>query len=146
MDCHCWKLLDFTYNTTKFKLPLLEIVGVTPTNKTFSMAYNFISCEQNKNYRWVLERVKQVIDERYYPRVIVTDRDLALVRAVEGEFPNAHHLLCRWHINQNIHKYCTPRCSGDEYEHIKGSWDWIIKALTQRYTRLQWRLVDKPGT
>ena len=92
-----------------------------------------------------------MIDERYYPRVIVTDRDLALVRAIEGEFPDAHHLLCRWHINQNLLKFCRNRCSGDEYDHIKGSWDWMIKAPTrvefeQRYNRLQRRLVDKPGT
>ena len=30
-------LMDSTYNTTMFKLPLLEIVGVTSTNKTFSI-------------------------------------------------------------------------------------------------------------
>ena len=145
-------LMDSTYNTTKFKLPLCEIVGVTSTNKTFSMAYSFVSCEQNKNYTWVLEKVKEVIDERYYPRVIVTDRELALVRAVEREFPNAHHLLCRWHINQNMLQYCKNKCRGDnEYESIKGAWDWMVKAPTremfeERYNRLQQRLVDHAGT
>ena len=116
------------------------------------MAYSFLSSEQNKNYTWVLQKVKQVIDERYYPRVIVTDRELALVRAVEEEFPNAHHLLCRWHINQNMLVYCRNRCGGlDEYESIKHAWDWMVTAPTQemfmeRYNRLQQRLVGHEGT
>jgi hypothetical protein len=94
-------LMDSTYNTTMFKLPLLEIVGVTSTNKIFSMAYSFLSSEQGHNFRWVLQRVKQVIDERYYPHVIVTDTDLALVGAIREEFPDAHKLLCRWHIDSS---------------------------------------------
>ena len=145
-------LMDSTYNTTMFKLPLLEIVGVTSTNKTFSMAYSFLSSEQGHNFRWVLQRVKDVIDERYYPRVIVTDRDLALVGACEAEFPDAHHLLCRWHIQQNLAKFCKNKFSDPkEYESVKHRWDWMVKAPTfesfrQHYQRLQQKLVDHPGT
>lgn len=95
-------LMDSTYNTTMFKLPLLEIVGVTSTNKTFLMAYSFLNSEKGFNFQWVLQRVKLVIDERYYPCVIVIDRDLALVGACRTEFPNAHKLLFRWHIEQNL--------------------------------------------
>lgn len=39
-------LMDSTYNTTMFKLPLLEIVGVTSTNKTLSMAFSFLNSEK----------------------------------------------------------------------------------------------------
>lgn len=146
-------LMDSTYNTMMFKLPLLEIVGVTSTNKTFSMAYNFLSSEQGHNFRWVLQRVKQVIDERYYARVIVTDRDLALVGAVRAEFPDAHKLLCRWHIQQNILKFCRNKFTDgiNEYESIKKRWDWMVKAPTfesfeRRYQRLQQLLVNHLGT
>ena len=114
------------------------------------MAYSFLSSEQGHNFRWVLQRVKDVIDERHYPRVIVTDRDLALVGACRAEFPNAHHLLCRWHIEQNLLKYCKNKCSGDEYVHIKRRWDWMIKAPTferyeHHYQRLQQLLVKHAG-
>jgi hypothetical protein len=145
-------LMDSTYNTTMFKLPLLEIVGVILTNKTFSMAYSFFSSEQGHNFRWVLQRVKQVIDERYYPRVIVTDRDLALVGAIREEFPNAHKLLCRWHIEQNLLKYCRNKFTGlNEYESVKHRWDWMAKApkfesFKRHYQRLQQLLVNHPGT
>jgi transposase-like protein len=100
-----------------------------------------------------LQRVKQVIDERYYPRVIVTDRDLALVGAVRAEFPDAHKLLCRWHIQQNILKFCRNKFTdGDiDYDSVKNRWDWMVKAPTfesfeRRYQRLQELLVNHQGT
>lgn len=71
-----------------------------------------------------MQRVKQVIDERYYPRVIVTDRDLALVGAIREEFPDAHKLLCRWHIEQNLLKFCRNKFAElKEYESVKHRWD-----------------------
>lgn len=97
--------------------------------------------------------MKQVIDERYYQCVIVTDRDLALVRAVREEFPNAHKLLCRWHINQNILKFCRNKFTDgvNEYDEVKKRWDWMVKAPTfesfeRRYQRLQQLLVNHQGT
>ena len=94
-----------------------------------------------------------MIVERYYPRVIVTDRDLALVGAIREEFPNAHKLLCRWHIQQNILKFCRNKFTYGiiEYESVKNQWDWMVKAPTfesfeRRYQRLQQLLVNHPGT
>ena len=36
------------------------------------------------------------------PGVIITDADLALMKAIGAVFPQAHHLLCFWHIQSNI--------------------------------------------
>lgn len=94
-----------------------------------------------------------MIGERYYPRVIVTDRDLALVGAIRAEFPDAHQLLCRWHIQQNILKFCKNKFTdGDiDYNSVKKRWDWMVKAPTfesfeRRYRRLQELLVNHQGT
>ncbi|XP_022003107.2 uncharacterized protein LOC110900526 [Helianthus annuus] len=38
-------LMDATYKTNKYNLPFLEIVGVTSTNKTFSIAFVFMNKE-----------------------------------------------------------------------------------------------------
>ncbi|XP_076946343.1 uncharacterized protein LOC143617766 [Bidens hawaiensis] len=40
------------------------------------------------------------------PRVILIDRDLALMNACNVVFPDAAKLLCRWHISQNVKKHC----------------------------------------
>ncbi|KAD4585037.1 hypothetical protein E3N88_22638 [Mikania micrantha] len=58
-----------------------DIVGVTSTHHTFCIAHAFVSKEKEENYHWVLERVKDMLDKCMEPRVIITDRDLALMNA-----------------------------------------------------------------
>ena len=42
---HYVLLLDCTYKTNKYKMPLLHIAGITGANKTFSLAFCFIAQE-----------------------------------------------------------------------------------------------------
>ncbi|GJR48018.1 putative ribonuclease H-like domain-containing protein [Tanacetum coccineum] len=74
----------------------------------------------------------KVIDEVHYPRVIVTDRDLALMGACDVEFPNAKKLLCRWHISNNMLKHCRQRFKTvKEWDSVKYTWEHMIKAPTE---------------
>ena len=41
-----------------------------------------------------------------YPKVIVSDRDLALMNSIRVIFPEACNLLCRFHINKNVKAKC----------------------------------------
>ncbi|GJT05205.1 probable terpene synthase 6 [Tanacetum coccineum] len=70
------------------------------------------------NYKWALEKLKLTLNECMHPRVIVTDRELALMKACEIVFPHANHLLCRWHIGQNIMKNCKQT--------IRSKYDWNL--------------------
>jgi hypothetical protein len=36
------------------------------------------------------------------PLSIVTDREIALIKALRTYFPSSQHLLCRWHVNMNV--------------------------------------------
>jgi hypothetical protein len=36
------------------------------------------------------------------PLSIVTDREIALIKALKRHFPFLQHLLCRWHVNMNV--------------------------------------------
>ena len=76
-------------------MPLLEIVGVTSTNKTFSIAFVFMYREKVSNYIWALDCLKSKIYDNFYPISIVTDRELALINACKEVFPSAKRLLCR---------------------------------------------------
>ena len=44
-------IIDSTYKTNKYKLPLLEIVGVTSTEKTYSVGFAFLECEKEDNFQ-----------------------------------------------------------------------------------------------
>ena len=88
-------VMDSTYKTNRYRMPLLEIVGVTSTEMTFSVASVYLMKEKADNYTWALNILRSVMDAKFLPSVIVTDRELALINAIGIVFPTAKHLLCR---------------------------------------------------
>ncbi|KAJ1375375.1 MULE transposase domain [Sesbania bispinosa] len=58
---HIVLIIDTTYKTNKYKLPLLEVVGVTSTELTFSVAFAYIEQEKTDNFMWVLEKIRSMI-------------------------------------------------------------------------------------
>lgn len=49
----CVFLLDCTYKTNRYKLPLLCIMGVTSTNRSFYAAFVFMSSEVQASYTFL---------------------------------------------------------------------------------------------
>jgi len=47
--------MDSTYKTNTYQMPLFEIVGVTSTKITYSIACVFLFFEQENNFTWALE-------------------------------------------------------------------------------------------
>ena len=41
-SCNLVFLIDNTYKTNRYKLPLLDIIGVTPTGMTFFVAFTYL--------------------------------------------------------------------------------------------------------
>ncbi|KAH1265882.1 Protein FAR1-RELATED SEQUENCE 5 [Glycine max] len=54
--CHLVFLIDSTYKKNRYRLPLLDIVGVTPTRMTFSAGFAYLQGERVNNLVWALER------------------------------------------------------------------------------------------
>ena len=61
-------------------MPLLHMVGVTSSGRSFSVGFCFLSGEKEEDYTWAL-RCFQVIGIR--PKIIVMDADIALKNALE---------------------------------------------------------------
>jgi hypothetical protein len=57
-------------------MPLLNIVGLTGTLKTFIIYLIFMKSETKEDYHWALSKLKEAYNG-VIPGVIVTDRDLA---------------------------------------------------------------------
>ncbi|KAD4583977.1 hypothetical protein E3N88_21578 [Mikania micrantha] len=128
--CHpksyCWwrafphvLIMDATYKTNQYRLPFIQIVGVTSTHQTFSIAHAFVSKEREENYVWVLEMAKSMLNKCMEPRVIITDRDLAVMNACRKVFPEAAKYLCKWHIDENIAKHCKASFSDADWKKFK---------------------------
>ncbi|KAH1203028.1 hypothetical protein GmHk_17G049364 [Glycine max] len=92
-----------TYKTIRYRLSLLDFVGVTPTRMTFTTGFAYLEDERVNNVVWALERFRGLFLKRdSLPGVIVTDKDLTLMNAVKTVFPECTNLLCRFHIDKNV--------------------------------------------
>nr|XP_043638123.1 uncharacterized protein LOC122609128 [Erigeron canadensis] len=144
--------IDATYKTNVYNMPHVEIFGVTSTGRTFSLAYAFIVNEQEANYQWVLQSLKSTLVEGFVVRVVLTDREQALMKALKVVMPEAKHLLCRFHIWQNITKHCKPalRLKDVDIEKLHIWWrrvyeSWTIDKFKSYEKELKKKLTDFPA-
>ncbi|WJX72087.1 hypothetical protein P8452_56003 [Trifolium repens] len=100
---HTVLAMDSTYKTIKYKMPLFEIVGFTSTQRTFNVGFAWLSNEREENFVWALQQCRSLLrSEDKMPKVILTDRDQALVNAVPQVFPTSASMVCRWHVEKNV--------------------------------------------
>ncbi|XP_052732451.1 PKS-NRPS hybrid synthetase cheA-like [Vigna angularis] len=114
--------------TDLYRLPLLEIVGMTSTGLTFSAAFAFLSTERQSNFTWALEKLKGLfLTSEGGPKVIVTDRDLALMNAISSVFPESYKMLCRFHILKNVKAKCKMLVHSTEvWEVLMDAWENVM--------------------
>ena len=103
-------LLDCTYKTNRFGMPLLDIIGIDGSNRSFCIAFAFLRGEHTDDYVWALERLKSLyeVGQVQLPSVILTDCAEACMNAVDICFPDSISLLCLWHANKAVLTNCRP--------------------------------------
>ncbi|XP_028186369.1 protein FAR1-RELATED SEQUENCE 5-like [Glycine soja] len=122
-SCNLVFLIDNTYKTNRYKLSLLDIVGVTPIGMTFSAGFAYLEGERLNNVVWALERFWCLFMRAdALPGVIMTDKDFSLMNAVKTVFLNATNLLCRFHIDKNVKAKCKTLVAQ------KNAWDYVMEA------------------
>jgi hypothetical protein len=96
--------MDCTYKTNKYKLPLLNIVALTGFNTVLPVAQCWLPREREEDYVWAMDIFRQFLVDMdiCLPKVILTDRDLASMNAVDQVFVGIPALVCRWHLNKNV--------------------------------------------
>lgn len=98
-------LLDSTYRTNKYKMPLLVVAGLNEYGKTFMLGFGVVANEEYESVKWILQNLFEYLGES--PEIICTDACPSLAKAITNLFPNTKHLLCAWHLSQNIKKHLT---------------------------------------
>ena len=82
----------------------------------------------------------------------LNNRDLALVNTIERVFPNAKHLLCRWHVNKNVIAKCKKLFATKEiWEKFMMSWNVLLLSSSEdefitRLNALQQDFISYPQT
>lgn len=139
-------LLDCTYKTNKYGMPLLDIIGVDACQRSFCIAFAFLSGETEQDYLWALDRLKSLYEvcNTRLPSVILTDRCIACMNAAATCFPSAASLLCLWHANKAVLRHCQPTFTRQQqglgaWNEFYKSWHSIIRSPDEEtfYKRVQ---------
>jgi hypothetical protein len=137
---HHVALLDSTYKTNQYQLPLLHIIGQSALNLLFSIAFCFLARKDSDSYMRAINNLKKhVWRPQRIPKVFVTNRDSALRGALAEVFPDSQANLCTWHINKNIttnvKKYFPSSLSdrpgsSDPWKEFMSLWGKVTNAKT----------------
>ena len=143
-------LMDCTYKTNRYKMPLLVITGVTNLNTTYYLAFCFLRAEETDDYAWALEQLRELLlhVEVPDPGCIITDRELKCISQIKEVFPQTQHLLCIWHINKNVVAHCKKHFADTEsWETFYKQWNEVVYAHTTADFNTKWNSLqdDYPG-
>src|ERR1051326_3709408 len=94
-------IMDCTYRTNRYNLPLLHIIGSTNMSTYFTIGFCFIRVEEQLDYFWALSAFKNKT-QAPTPRIFVSDDEDALKNAARDLWPSVTQLLCVWHVNKNV--------------------------------------------
>ncbi|XP_050914644.1 uncharacterized protein LOC127129523 [Lathyrus oleraceus] len=57
---HLVLIFYYTYKINRYRLPMLEIVGVMSTKLIFSIGFAYLEHEREENFKWTLENLKEL--------------------------------------------------------------------------------------
>ncbi|XP_076930333.1 protein FAR1-RELATED SEQUENCE 4-like [Bidens hawaiensis] len=80
----------------RYKIVFVPFTGINNHNCNVTLGAALLGNETAETYTWLLKSFKDAFG--YAPKVLVTDQDPAMKRAIEDVFPDTRHKLCMWHI------------------------------------------------
>ncbi|XP_078176422.1 uncharacterized protein LOC144569822 [Carex rostrata] len=127
-------IMDCTYKTNRYKMSLLDIVGVSCFNTSFYAGCAFLKNEKEEDFIWALNMFKKVLPKDTQPSVIMSDRQQAFINAVNVVFPATTHLLCVWHIEKNLMTNCRKYFDNkEEYDIFLSIWNKGLLPLKEKF-------------
>ncbi|XP_028068166.1 uncharacterized protein LOC114270779 [Camellia sinensis] len=91
-----------------------------------------LNYERADNYAWVLVTLRDVMDGFVVPTIIVTDRELTLINAIQKIFSSGRHLLCRWHINKIVLTKCKKMFETQQkWEKFNHEWNSLVYSSSE---------------
>jgi len=104
-------IMDSTYKTNLYRMPLFEIVGVTSTYLTYSVGFAFMTSEKEDNFTWALQMLLKLLGPNSdMPKVVVTDRDTSMMNVVSNVLPDSSAILCYFHVGKNVRSRIITDC------------------------------------
>ena len=102
-------IMDCIYKTNRYKMLLLAIVEHTSLDTTFYVAFAFLFDKTEEDFRWVIKQLKKLYRKLRLSslNVVVTNRDVGLINALEAMYSGVSVLLCIWYIEIDLKAYSS---------------------------------------
>jgi hypothetical protein len=81
-------IIDATYKINYFRMPLLHVVGLTELGGRFPVGFDFLSSEDNIEYKWAVRQISSMFEPGHRPHVTITNNEKALKAALADKFPD----------------------------------------------------------
>jgi len=81
---------------------MIHFLGIAATGETFSIAFCFVSAENDLQYHTAIAAFKALVIGDTKVEVFLTDDEVALKNALSAVFPTVPQLLCLWHVNKRV--------------------------------------------
>ena len=95
-------LIDSTYQTIVYKVPLVIFTGIGRDGRNLVFAMAFINNEKYETYQWILKQFTETNGKM--PKLFVTDGDPAICKAVSDYSESSEHFVCQWHFSRNLRR------------------------------------------
>jgi hypothetical protein len=128
-------IYDITFGTNRQGYKLGLLTGVTRERRGYVMGMTFMDAETVENFTWVLTRLVSFVGCK--PGVLLTDGCTKLYAAIVIvfglNFAMTCHLLCVWHLSNNV------------WEHIRPLFGAIVRGSKSggSQSTLQWRAFNR---
>ncbi|GAB2286446.1 hypothetical protein Dimus_039769 [Dionaea muscipula] len=119
-------VFDTTYNTNRYSLIFAPILGVNHHRQTTLFGRAFLSDETTESFEWLFKVWLKAMPADP-PRMIITDQDPAMTKAIARTMPTTHHRFCIWHITNKFSEKISVLSYKEHYEEFK-HWIWNSEA------------------
>ncbi|KAK1591500.1 hypothetical protein Q3G72_008684 [Acer saccharum] len=90
-------VFDTTYDTNRYGMVFATFIGVNNHCQSVIFGCSFLSDETTESFMWSFEQFKKSMSGGP-PKVIITDQNPTMTKAIAHTFPNTVHKYCIWHI------------------------------------------------
>ncbi|KAK2642184.1 hypothetical protein Ddye_023947 [Dipteronia dyeriana] len=97
--------IDATHLKARTRSVLLVVVCKDENEMIYPLAFGFAKYECTESWTWFLKNLYKLIQ---YPNrvILVSDRHNGIFNAMEAIFPETVHLICAYHLAQNLKRFC----------------------------------------
>jgi hypothetical protein len=135
--------MNCTYKINKYRMSLFIIDDQTVLHTSFYVVFCFTAKKIIENYCWILTQLRALYMRLNVSnsRIIVIDMKKDFMLAMQMIFSSSSHLLCIWHINNNVVVNCKRSFSTKKaWFEFHNHWKSMIYAHSKKEFWENWRI------